>query len=109
MTILERRIEVPDAMSVSVSDEALAVVLRDGRTISVPLSWYPRLVEGAPEERADWHLIGRGEGIRWPQLDEDISVAGLIAGEPSRERPASLQRWLEQRAARKAGLAPDGG
>jgi hypothetical protein len=108
MTILERKIEVPDAMGVSVNDDALSVVLRDGRTISVPLSWYPRLVEGTPEERADWRLIGRGEGIHWPLLDEDISVAGLIAGEPSRERPASLQRWLEQRAARRAGSAPDG-
>lgn len=102
MTSLERRFDIPDAMNVSIEDDALGVWLRDGRTITVPLAWYPRLVEATPEERADWSFTGRGEGIHWPQLDEDISIAGLITGEPSRESPASLKRWLERRAAQKA-------
>jgi hypothetical protein len=82
---------------VLVTDEALTVDLRDGRTISVPLAWYPRLWHGTQEERSQWRLIGRGAGIHWPELDEDISVEGLILGRPSTESPQSLQRWLDQR------------
>ena len=70
----------------------------DGRTISVPLAWYPRLLYGTPEERQNWRLIGRGVGIHWPDLDEDLSVEGLILGRPSNESPQSLQRWLQQRS-----------
>jgi Protein of unknown function (DUF2442) len=80
-----------------VTDDTLTVDLSDGRTISVPLAWYPRLVHGTLEERANWRLIGRGEGIHWPQLDEDISVEGLIAGKPSGESQRSLARWIEAR------------
>ena len=87
------------ARKVSVTSESLTVELADGRTLSVPLAWYPRLVHGSPRERRNWRLIGRGEGIHWPDLDEDISVEGLIAGRPSGESRSSLQRWL---AARKA-------
>lgn len=85
------------AQQVSVTDDALVVDLVDGRTVSVPLSWYPRLAHGTAAERSKWRLIGRGEGIHWPDLDEDISVAGLLAGWPSGETQNSLRRWLESR------------
>jgi len=90
-------IAVPAATNVVVTDDTLTVDLSDGRTISVPLAWYPRLVHGTPNERATWRLIGRGEGIHWPQLDDDISVEVLIAGKPSGESQASLARWIETR------------
>jgi hypothetical protein len=85
------------ARQVTVTDDALVVDLVDGRTVSVPLSWYPRLAHGTPAERSNWRLIGRGEGIHWPDLDEDINVAGLLAGRPSGETQSSLQRWLKSR------------
>jgi len=84
---------------VSVTEDALVVELVDGRTITVPLAWYPRLAHGSPNERADWRFIGEGEGIHWPQLDEDISIEGLLAGRRSGETQASLRRWLELRKA----------
>ena len=68
----------PHARSVELTDDALVVHLMDGRTIAVPLEWFPRLRDAAPEERADWRLIGRGVGIHWERLDEDISVRGLL-------------------------------
>ncbi|MEQ1898838.1 MAG: DUF2442 domain-containing protein [Vicinamibacterales bacterium] len=80
-----------------VTDEALVVDLVDGRTITVPLAWYPRLAQGSPAERSRWRFIGEGEGIHWPDLDEDISVEGLIAGRHSGETQPSLRRWLEGR------------
>jgi hypothetical protein len=70
----------PLASDVLFSDAAFRVVLDDGRELTVPLAWFPRLLHGKPEERTHWELIGRGEGIHWPDLDEDISVAGLLAG-----------------------------
>lgn len=82
---------------VEVSDAELSVVLIDGRRLSVPLDWYPRLAHGTPDERGRWRLIGQGEGIHWPDLDEDISVANLLAGKRSGESQRSLQRWLELR------------
>jgi len=82
---------------VSVTADNLTVELTDGRTISVPLAWYPRLLHGLPSERENYSLIGRGEGIHWPDLDEDISVAGLVAGQPSGESQSSLDRWLKTR------------
>jgi hypothetical protein len=85
------------AQQVTVTDDALIVDLVDGRTVSVPVSWYPRLAHGTPTERSNWRLLGRGEGIHWPDLDEDISVAGLLAGRPSGETQSSLQRWLKSR------------
>jgi hypothetical protein len=69
----------------------------DGRTISVPLAWFPRLARGAPRDRADWRLIAAGEGIHWPDLDEDISVESLLAGRRSGETQESLLRWLRRR------------
>lgn len=75
--------------------------LADGRTIIVPLAWYPRLSHGTARERKNWRFIGRGEGIHWPDLDEDISVKNLLAGEPSGESQSSFRRWLEARSPRK--------
>jgi len=90
-------LEVPDAIDVAVSDDTLRVELSDGRTISVPLDWYPRLTHATEEERAHWRLIGRGHGIHWEDLDEDVSVEGLLAGRSSGESQASLKKWLESR------------
>ncbi len=87
------------AARVDVNDEALCVELTDGRTITVPLAWFPRLSHGTPEERNHWRLIADGRGIHWPDLDEDISVENLLAGKASGESQASLKRWLEERAA----------
>lgn len=75
---------IPRAVSVDCTDEELVVVLSDGRTLSTPLVWFPRLVEASAAQRADWRLIGGGEGIRWEALDEDLSVRGLLRGEPAR-------------------------
>ncbi|BCO32029.1 hypothetical protein TspCOW1_21320 [Thiohalobacter sp. COW1] len=94
--------EVPNAVGVEVSEDTLSVELSDGRSIAVPLEWYPRLVHASIEERNDWRLIGAGQGIHWESLDEDISVAGLLAGKPSGESQTSFRQWLEHRAAAKA-------
>ncbi|HEY0018943.1 MAG TPA: DUF2442 domain-containing protein [Longimicrobium sp.] len=89
---------VPRVTQVDVSDAALTVELLDGRTVAVPLLWFPRLAHASPTERNHWRLIGGGEGIHWPDLDEDISVAGLLAGMASGESQRSLKRWLELRS-----------
>ena len=65
---------------VEITDEMLSVTLADGRTISVPLEWYPRLLRASPEERANWEIAGAGFGIHWPDVDEDLSVEGLLRG-----------------------------
>ncbi len=91
---IETRVRAQD---VRITDDELQVALEDGRTISVPLAWFPRLLHGTPEERNHWELIGEGEGIHWPQLDEDIAVHHLLLGIPSQESPASLARWLARR------------
>lgn len=91
------QMETAAATKVRVSDEALIVQLQDGRVVSVPLAWYPRLVEGSAAERRRWELIGPGVGIHWPALDEDISVDGLLRGLPSGESAASLERWRASR------------
>jgi hypothetical protein len=75
----------PKAMAIDCSDDELRVSLTDGRTLSVPMAWFPRLAHASNSERADYELLGDGEGIHWPQVDEDISVAGLLAGQPSIE------------------------
>lgn len=82
---------------VTVTEDTLTVDLEDGRTISVPLVWYPRLWHGTPAERNSLEIIGNGAYIHWPELDEDVTVAGLLAGQPSGESPVSLQKWLEGR------------
>ena len=91
------RISAVRAEAVTVTEDTLAVELSDGRFISVPLAWYPRLVHGTPEERSNWRFIGQGTGIHWPTLDEDISVENLLAGRASGESQRSLKRWLSQR------------
>lgn len=87
------------AQHVSVTEDTLTVELVDGRTITVPVTWYPRLAHGSQAERGHWRLIGEGDGIHWPDLDEDISVGGLLAGRRSGETQASLRRWFETRKA----------
>lgn len=82
---------------VRVTADTLSVELSDGRTITAPLAWFPRLLHGTAKERNHWRFIGRGEGIHWPDLDEDISVEGLVLGKPSGESQPSLARWLEKR------------
>jgi hypothetical protein len=85
------------AESVEFSENSMTVHLDDGRALSVPLAWYPRLLHGTEQERQKFELIGDGEGVHWPDLDEDLSVEGLLAGRPSAESDASLSRWLEKR------------
>jgi hypothetical protein len=91
----ERRLA--QARHVVVTDDRLTVELADGRSLSVPLAWYPRLAHGSVAERANWRLIGRGEGVHWPDLDEDVSIDGLVAGRGSGESQASLDNWLRSR------------
>ncbi|MFZ1538988.1 MAG: DUF2442 domain-containing protein [Chromatiaceae bacterium] len=92
-------IQVVSAENVGVTNDTLTLDLADGRTISLPVAWYPRLLHATPDERARWEWIGDREGIHWPDLDEDISVEGIIAGRRSGESQRSLQRWLEGRKA----------
>jgi len=99
MNTLTNEVHQARAESVMVSGDTLTVDLTDGRTVSVPLAWYPRLVYGTKTERDNWELLGDGEGIHWPALDEDISVTGILLGRPSAESQRSLRRWLEQRTA----------
>ena len=98
MTVSQSEVISARALRVTVTDDTLSVDLADGRSISIPLAWYPRLVHGRPEERQNWRIIGDGEGIHWPDLDEDLSVDGLIFGRPSGESQRSFQRWLGQRS-----------
>jgi hypothetical protein len=82
------------AQSLVVTEDSLFVDLSDGRSITVPLAWYPRLVHGTPEERTNWRWIRDREGIHWPELDEDISVENLLLGQPSGESQDSLRQWF---------------
>ena len=93
-------IEIPFVENVAVSHDTLCVDLSDGRSISVPLAWYPRLSHASSAERKHWRLIGRGVGIHWPDIDEDISVEGLLAGKRSGESQASFRKWLVKRSSR---------
>ena len=81
----------------AITGDMITAQLSDGRSISVPLAWYPRLLHGTREVRSNWRLIGRGSGIHWPALDEDISVGNLLTGQASGESQQSLKRWLSQR------------
>lgn len=82
--------EAPRAMAVECSDDELRVSLTDGRTLSVPVAWFPRLAHASPAQRADYELLGDGQGIHWPAVDEDISVMGLLAGQRSVESKAAI-------------------
>lgn len=97
MNSFKTEIVYPEARDVRVTEDTLTVDLSDGRTISVPVAWYPRLHHGTPEEQQNWELIGDGEGIHWPDLDEDISVENLLNGKRSGEGQSSFKRWLERR------------
>lgn len=84
-------------LKVEVTDDTLSVDLEDGRSISVPIGWYPRLANGTPAERANLQISGAGYGIHWPDLDEDIGVEGLLLGKHSSESRSSFERWLQRR------------
>jgi hypothetical protein len=87
----------PRAVYVTVTDDTLTVDLEDGRTIAVPIGWFPRLAYGTAPERANVEIAGAGLGLHWPDLDEDIGVEGLLLGKKSMESPASFARWLDRR------------
>ncbi len=93
-------VETREALAtvVEANIDTLTVELADGRTIAVPLAWFPRLAHAPAEERNSWRLIGGGRGIHWPAIDEDISVANLLAGQPSMESQSSFKKWLATRA-----------
>jgi hypothetical protein len=95
-------IEVPAAENVMVTEDTLGVDLSDGRTISVPLAWYPRLTYASQAEKNNWRLIGKGYGIHWEDLDEDISIEGLLAGKASGESQTSFKKWLASRTSQPA-------
>lgn len=97
MSTLVEKVKIPDAENVKITEHTLTVNLNDGRTILVPLEWFPRLVYATTKERNNWRLIGKGSGIHWEDVDEDISVEGLLAGKPSGESQASFKKWLKQR------------
>ena len=99
MTTSTVEMELPEAVSVAVSDETLTATLADGRVISAPLRWYPRLAHATPDERGNWEIIAHGAHIHWPDLDEDLSVKGLLAGWPSGESERSFRRWLDAKQA----------
>ena len=88
---------MPRVVSATVTDDTLSVDLEDGRTIAVPIGWYPRLAFATPTERADFRIGSAGYGIHWPGLDEDIGVEGLLLGKKSTESPASFQQWRKAR------------
>lgn len=97
MTTLAVEIRPATARNVVVTEESVTVELDDGRTISVPVAWYPRLLHATPEERNNWRLIAKGDGIHWPDLDEDISIENILFGKPSGESQRSLKQWLDNR------------
>ena len=88
------------AIAVRLTEDSLVVDLADGRTISAPLAWYPRLLQGSAVERGNHRFIGEGEGIHWPDLDEAVSVENILAGKISGEGSKSFERWLETRSGR---------
>lgn len=105
MTILTLETE-PLAAKVTVTDDRLVVDLVDGRSLAVPLAWYPRLLHGSVAERQNWQLLGDGYAIEWADLDEHIGIEGLLAGRQSGESQKSFERWLMSRS---LGFGEDGG
>ena len=99
LTIVERE---AIASKIDITEDELVVSLVDGRRISVPLAWYPRLSNGTERERKEYELIGRGTGIHWPLLDEDLSISGILKGNPSFESEQSLSVWLKNRKSNKS-------
>jgi hypothetical protein len=103
MNSLEFETQEARAQAITISEDALTVDLVDGRTIVVPLVWYPRLWHGTVEERNNFEIIGDGTLVSWPDLDEDLSITGILAGRRSGESLQSLKRWLTEREARNLG------
>jgi hypothetical protein len=101
MTSSTLELLIPAIRSVTVTRSTLTFEVEDGRSVSVPLEWYPRLRAGSVKERANWVLIGAGYGVHWPDLDEDISIEALLAGRRSLESERSFLKWLEQRPKRR--------
>ena len=97
MSTLATELREPRVQGLNITEDSVVVDLLDGRTISVPLAWYPRLLHATPEERNRWRLIGNGEGIHWPALDEDLSIDSLLLGKRSGESQKSFKRWLPAR------------
>ena len=102
MSTLVAEIPEPTAVDIIITDSTLRVDLNDGRTISVPLAWYPRLSHSTEEEKNNWELFGKGQIIHWEDIDEDISVEGLLLGKPSLESQLSFKKWLDKRQYRKS-------
>ena len=102
MNISTIEIEFPSIEKVEIGQNILSVNLSDGRSLSVPLAWYPRLLHSTAKEKAHWRLIGKGHGIHWEAIDEDVSVENLLAGKPSGESQTSFKKWLKVRTARLA-------
>jgi len=100
MNISAVEISTPAIEDVRITEDTLSIELSDGRAISAPLAWFPRLLHATKEERVHWRLIGRGQGIHWEKIDEDISVENLIAGKPSGESQVSFKKWLTKRSSR---------
>ena len=98
MNTLAVEIRMSEALNVLLTDDTLSVDLSDGRSISVPIAWFPRLLHSTEQKRNNWRLIARGQGIHWEDLDEDISIEGLIAGRPSGESQESFKKWLAKRS-----------
>ena len=97
MNTLTTELREATAENVLPTKDTLKIELADGRTVEAPLAWYPRLLHATAKERSRWRLIGRGEGIHWPDLDEDISVENLLLGHPSGETQRSFKKWLAAR------------
>jgi hypothetical protein len=107
MNILAVEIEIPHAVDVHLTGDTLSVDFSDGRTISIPLGWYPRLEHVSAQERSNWRFIGKGQGIHWEDIDEDISVEALLVGKPSAESQTSLKKWLQDRQLAQQTVPPD--
>ena len=101
MNTLTNELQRIKAKNARVSEDTLMVDLTDGRTISIPLAWFPRLLHASAEERSNWRMIGANDGIHWKDIDEDISVENLILGKPSGESQRSFKRWLKERLIRQ--------
>ena len=100
MNISVIEVELPTIEKVQITGDALKVDLSDGRTISTPIAWYPRLLHSTTKERNHWRFIGKGHGIHWENIDEDISVENILAGRASGESQNSFRKWLEARSSR---------
>jgi hypothetical protein len=98
MNTLAVEIRIPEALNASLTEDTLSVDLSDGRSISVPIAWFPRLLHASEQERNNWRFIGKGQGIHWEDIDEDISIEGLLAGRPSGESQESFKKWLANRS-----------